>query len=219
MSTADDEDCFHERSQRFHDMRKRNNWKYLYHDLYARIGNELAFSPGFLVDAWHYLSCEISVWLLMVLYFFLELLLVLVFGAILFALDGTYPAQFETCFLISMRHTLLANFEAHQFSFITSGDSIQIRAIGAAILLVEGFLHFIFVCVCSSLIIVRALRPLQQVTFAHHCVLTDEELVVRIRLLRPHNVVLIAPSINLEVCLTSGTFIPLKLVNGSYSKW
>ena len=51
--------------------------------------------------------------------------------------------------------------------------------------MVEGFLHFMFVCVASSLIIVRALRPLQQVAFSHHRCLTDEELVVRIRILRP----------------------------------
>ena len=61
--------------------------------------------------------------------------------------------------------------------------------------------QFLFVCIASSLIILRALRPLQQVAFSHHCVLSDEELTLRIRVLRPATTVLIHPEVRVDVCL------------------
>ena len=117
------------------------------------------------------------------------------------------------CVLASARAvTMLANWGSNQFDFVDGGTAEKLSVLGALILMVEGFLHFMFVCVASSLIIVRALRPLQQVAFSHHCCLTDEELVVRIRILRPTKTVLIRPEVKLDVCLTSGTFVKLQIV-------
>ena len=71
--------------------------------------------------------------------------------------DPSFVAQL----LCSARATSpsLANFGS--FSFIET--DLPISGVGAIILALEGWFHFVFVCIASSLIIVRALRPLQQV--------------------------------------------------------
>ena len=71
--------------------------------------------------------------------------------------DPSFVAQL----LCSARATSpsLANFGS--FSFIET--DLPITGVGAVILALEGWFHFVFVCIASSLIIVRALRPLQQV--------------------------------------------------------
>ena len=212
---------YHERNVAFHDVRRRHSWRLYYHDLYQIIGNELKFSPGFWTDMWAYLSNDISIAYLVVMYFLFEVVFILIFGMLIFIAQGINPGRFANCVLASARAvTMLANWGSNQFLFVEDNQPEKLRSIGAILLMLEGFLHFMFVCVASSLIIVRALRPLQQVTFSHHCCLTDEELVVRIRILRPSKTVLIRPEVKLDVCLTNGTFVKLRLVgDGCYAKW
>lgn len=94
-----------------------------------------------------------------------------------------------------------------------------VTAPGALLLMLEGWFHFVFVCIASSLLIVKGVRPMQQVAFSHHSCLSDNDLVLRVRILRPQTTVLIRPSIQLDVCLTTGLFVKLPLVCESYAKW
>jgi hypothetical protein len=156
------------------------------------------------------------------LYFVFEVLYILFFAFLLSVSDGIAPMGWTRCLIASARSvTMLANWSSSQFSFVEQGQQQEVvHAVGAVLLIFEGFLHFLFVCVASSLIIVRSLRPLQQVAFSHHCVLTDDELTLRIRILRPHSTVLIRPEIKLDVCVPSGTFVKLSIVgDGEYAKW
>lgn len=214
----------HELSAHYHKMHERHLWRRFYHDLYQRFGDELQFSPGLFIDLWHYLTSDVSTLWLIVWYFVFELTFVFFFGVLLFVCNGIAPRSLTRCFLASARSvTVLANhndFDSRDFGVDFENVDERVRMSGAAILMLEGFLHFMFVCVASSLIIVRALRPLQQVAFSHHCCLTDEELVIRIRILRPDRIVLIRPEVKVDVCLTSGTFVKLPLVgDGQYAKW
>jgi hypothetical protein len=206
-------DGFHALNVPFHDVRHRHLWRFWYHDMYQRIGNEFKFSPGVGTDLWAYLSNDVPTAYLVVAYFVFELVFIGAFGVLLLVTSGIDPGGFMRCVLASARAvTMLANWGSNQFDFVDGGTAEKLSVLGALILMVEGFLHFMFVCVASSLIIVRALRPLQQVAFSHHCCLTDEELVVRIRILRPTKTVLIRPEVKLDVCLTSGTFVKLQIV-------
>eukprot|EP00520_Triparma_pacifica_P015403 CAMPEP_0118641780 /NCGR_PEP_ID=MMETSP0785-20121206/5482_1 /TAXON_ID=91992 /ORGANISM="Bolidomonas pacifica, Strain CCMP 1866" /LENGTH=353 /DNA_ID=CAMNT_0006533283 /DNA_START=175 /DNA_END=1232 /DNA_ORIENTATION=- len=161
---------------------------------------------------------------LLVLYFFIEVLIFVAFALLLHVTSGVSPNTIGRCLVASIRAvTGLAEWDPEQFSFLEGGESTeQLSAAGAMILLFEGYLHFLFVCIASSLIIMRALRPLQQVAFSHHCVLSEEEmcLTLRIRVLRPKTTVLVHPEVRLDVCNNSGTFIKLPLVGGgTYAKW
>ena len=206
-------DGLHKLSMGFHDPRLRHAWQTYYHDAYQRLGSELKFSPGFWTDFWESLSLEYTIPSLLMIYLVFEMTFVFSFGALLFAIGGITPHSFGRSVLDSARVvTMLANFESEQFHFVDGEEREQITALGSVILVLEGYLHFMFVCIASSLIIVRALRPLQQVAFTHHAVLTDTELVIRIRILRPKTTVLIHPTVQVDVCLTSGTFLPLPLV-------
>ena len=186
----------HERSQMGHDTRLRHAWRHFYHDLYQRVGDESQFSPGFFTDLWAYLTNEIPTVHLIWLYFVFEVLYILFFAFLLSVSHGIAPMGWTRCLIASARSvTMLANWSSSQFSFVEQGQQQEVvHAVGAVLLIFEGFLHFLFVCVASSLIIVRSLRPLQQVAFSHHCVLTDDELTLRIRILRPHSTVLIRPT-------------------------
>ncbi|GMH86657.1 hypothetical protein TrVE_jg10700 [Triparma verrucosa] len=217
-----DKNQMHKLSMEFHDPRLRHAWRKFYHDAYQRLGSELKFSPGFWTDLWASLSLDYKIPSLLVIYLGFEVMFVFSFGALLFATSGITPRSFSRSVLASARVvTMLANFESNNFHYINNGgDDEQISVVGSMILVLEGYVHFMFVCIASSLIIVRALRPLQQVAFSHHAVLTDTELVLRIRILRPKTTVLIHPTVQVDVCLTSGTFLPLPLVgNGTYAKW
>ena len=214
----------HERSALFHKMNERHLWRVFYHDLYQRFGDELQFSPGFFIDAWHYLCSDVRTVSLIASYLVIEALFIVFFGLLLFVCQGIAPTTLTRCLLASARSvTVLANFgsfEPADFGSEFDGGVSRVRMGGAFLLILEGFFHFMFVCVASSLIIVRALRPLQQVAFSHHCCLTDDELVMRVRILRPDRMVLIRPEIKVDVCLTSGTFVKVPLVgDGAYAKW
>ena len=198
-------------------------WRTYYHDLYQRFGDELQFSPGFFTDLWHYLTSNVSVVWLILWYLIIEVVFVFFFGALLYVTNGISPRSLTRCIMASARSvTVLSNFEvfdSNDFG-VDFGEEERVRMVGAVVLMLEGFFHFMFVCVASSCIIVRALRPLQQVAFGHHCCLSDEELVIRIRILRPDRMVLIRPEVKVDVCLTSGTFVKLALVGeGQYAKW
>ena len=224
---ADDGPVYHERSQWKHEMRQRHQWRRYYHDFYQRFGDELAFSPGFWVDLWAFLTLEIPTAHLGMIYFAFEFGYIFAFACVLKLAGGlsvvdddgaAEGAAFEQYVLCSTRAvTTLANFGSYSFASVSRE---RLSTAGAFILLMEGWFHFIFVCIASSLIIVRALRPLQQVAFSHHCTLSNEKLVLRIRILRPKTTVLIRPEVQLDVCMTSGKFVKLPLVGeGTYAKW
>ena len=210
----------HALSENLHVAAHRHSWRQFYHDMYCRVGDELRFSPGFFTDLWHWLCSDISVPWLVVVYFVFEVLYVLFFGLVLWLCRGVEPTSWYRCLLASARSvTVLANFGSEEF-FWEEEEAERVRWWGACLIMLEGTLHFLFVCVMSSLIIVKAMRPLQQVAFSHHCCLSDDELVVRVRILRPDRVLLVRPEVRLDVCLTSGTFVKLALVGeGSYAKW
>lgn len=160
---------------------------------------------------------------LIFVFFVVETALILSFGLLLYITDGVDPGTFEACCIASARAiTDLGNWSDSQFSWLY-GDSVMsmdIAVQGVIIIILEGWVHFLWVCVASSLIIVKALVPMQQVAFSHHAVLTENELVIRIRVLRPLTTVLVCPEVRVDVCTNSGTFIKLPLNGGGcYAKW
>ena len=219
MNTANP---YHEDSLEYFDTSYRWNWMKQYHDFYERIGDESKFSPGFWIDLWALLSLEATMPSLLILYLFLEVAIFCWFAVLLSITSGVRPNTFDRCLVASIRAvTGLAEWDPEQFSFLSAGDEPEtLTALGATILLFEGYLHFLFVCVASSLVVVRALRPLQQVAFSHHCVLSDEEMTLRIRLLRPKTTILVHPEVRVDVCLNNGSFVKIPLVGGgTYAKW
>lgn len=182
------------------------------------MGNELSFSPGLALDLWHALKEYTSIGELIFIFFLFEVIFILLFGVLLYITSGVTPLTFAASLIASARAiTQLGNWSDSQ---IPAVGTMEVTVQGVIILIIQGWLHFLWICVASSLIIVKALVPMQQVAFSHHAVLTENELVVRIRLLRPRTTVLVRPEIKLDACLTSGTFVKLTLVGGgSYAKW
>jgi hypothetical protein len=87
------------------------------------------------------------------------------------AAGGRQAATLAQHVLCSTRAvTTLANYGSYDFADL---ETERLTTVGAFVILMEGWFHFIFVCIASSLIIVRALRPLQQVAFSHHCTLEN----------------------------------------------
>jgi len=222
MKVAPAADPYHEASQAHHNCALRHTWRRFYHDMYQRLGDEIAFSPGWWTDLWAIFSMEVRMPALIVTYFCFEAAFLLFFATLLWLTSGVTPADgFTRCLLASARSvTQLANWGPGQFAFLSQDVPESLTSAGTLILVLEGFLHFLFVCVASSLIIVRALRPLQQVAWSHHACLSDAELTMRVRILRPKTTVLVRPEVKLDVCLTSGTFVKLALKgDGTYAKW
>ena len=215
----------HPRSELYHDCSKRHAWRHYYHDLYQRIGNELSFSPGFGLDLWHALKEYTSIGELIFIFFLFETSFIVLFGVLLYITSGVTPLTFEASLIASTRAiTQLGNWSDNQFPFLygsgIDSNSMEVNVQGVIILIMQGWIHFLWACVASSLIIVKALVPMQQVAFSHHAVLTENELVVRIRLLRPLTTVLVRPEIKMDVCVTSGSFVKLPIIGGgSYAKW
>jgi hypothetical protein len=106
---------YHGQSLDFFQPNYRWAWMGPYHDFYERIGNELAFSPGFWTDLWAVLSLELSMPALIALYFLFEVLFFLSFGLLLFVTSGVAPVSYPRCVVAAVRAvTGLAEWDAEQ---------------------------------------------------------------------------------------------------------
>ena len=123
-------DGFHALNVPFHDVRHRHLWRFWYHDMYQRIGNEFKFSPGFGTDLWAYLSNDIPTAYLVVAYFVFELVFIGAFGVLLLVTKGIDPGGFMRCLLASHQLSLHGRLMAPvrrlirlfcEFSFRASG--------------------------------------------------------------------------------------------------
>jgi hypothetical protein len=141
----------------------------------------------------------------------------------------TSDVAFKYHILYALRAvTVLANWDTTGFEYLGNPLSIDpnsniigtlVTVSGTIVIFLQGWFHFILVCIASSLIVVRGLRPMQQVAFSHHCCVSDSELTIRVRILRSNEFVLVRPSIQVDVCMANGLFKKLPLTCEGYSKW
>ena len=193
----------------------------IFKETFAAEGDEGALSVSLAEDVWFLLTEELSIWAVLRLEIVLEVLLIMGFALLLTVVsvvehgvlgDGVLRDKF----LLSLTSVRLSTDSIFGWQARSASSGFEVF-----VLAVQGWTHWLLLSVAGAVIVARALRPLQQVVFNPDCILTDDEVNVRLQIIRPAKVDLLNVTINLQVFVTGGRVHQLSLTNGieGYGAW
>jgi len=186
-------------------------------------GDQGAISVSLAEDLWFLLTEELSLWAVLLLEIALEMTLIVVFALLLTLAsvaessgEGTVGAIFRSKLLLSLTSVRLSTDSIFGWQTTRASSGLEV-----AILAVQGWAHWLLLSVAGAVIVARALRPLKQVVFSPDAILTDDEISVRMQILRHHAVELLNLEINFQAIATGGRVHQLPLANGvaGYAGW
>jgi len=189
---------------------------------FAAEGDEGALSVSLAEDVWYLLTEDLSMWAVLRLEIALEVLVIVGF-AILLTLASLAEAGgpdvgdiFRGKMLLSLTSVRLSTDSIFGWQSKSASSGLEV-----AILAVQGWVHWLLLSLAGAVIVARALRPLQQVVFNPDCILTDDEVALRLQIIRPGKVELVNVHINLQVFVNGGRCHQLPLTNGisGYAAW
>jgi hypothetical protein len=181
-------------------------------------GDETELSVSLAEDVWHLLTVDLPVSRLLLLEVALEACVLVSFAATLCAVDiaeqSTEGGAEKPGALL--REKLLLSLTAVRLSTDSIfGWAARAPSSGAEIFVLAalGWCHWLLLSVAGAVIVARALRPLRQVVFSPDCVLTADELVVRMHVIRRESVTLYNPHLTLVLVAGDGRQFNLPLPN------
>ena len=179
-------------------------------------GDEAQVSVSLAEDVWHVLTQDVSMSRLLVLEVVLEFVLIFTFALILFlfaTVENSAPAGesagsvFVSKLLLSLTSVRLSTDSIFGWKSQDASTGLEV-----AVLALQGWLHWLLLCVASAVIVARALKPLRQVVFSPDCVLTDDFLQIRMQVIRHQTVTLHNVKATLQANI-GGNMHSLKLRN------
>ena len=158
-------------------------------------GDETELSVSLAEDVWHLLTVDLPVSRLLLLEVALEACVIVSFAATLCVVDiaeqSTEGGAEKPGALL--REKLLLSLTAVRLSTDSIfGWAARAPSSGAEIFVLAalGWCHWLLLSVAGAVVVARALKPLRQVVFSPDCVLTEDELVVRMHVIRHKSVTL-----------------------------
>ena len=192
----------------------------IFKETFAAEGDEGALSVSLAEDVWYLLTEELSIWAVLRLEIALEVLLIVGFALALTVVSavehGARDGMIRDKFLLSLTSVRLSTDSIFGWQARSASSGYEVF-----VLAVQGWTHWLLLSVAGAVIVARALRPLQQVVFNPDCILTDDEVNVRLQIIRPAKVDLLNVTINMQVFVTGGRVHQLSLTNGieGYGAW
>jgi len=204
---------------------ERDTWR----EAFQAEGDEGSMSVSFAEDIWYLLTEQLGIGAVLCVEILAEVCVIVLFALLLTVAalaeaeadaDGRGPAAagdvFRDKMLLSLTSVRLSTDSIFGWQSRSASSGLEV-----AILAVQGWAHWLLLSVAGSIIVARALRPLKQVVFSPDCVLSDEDLCVRLQILRHDVVELLNLDINFQVISTGGRVHQLPLANGisGYAGW
>lgn len=187
-------------------------------------GDETQMSVSFAEDVWHVLTVDLSIVRLLVLEILLEFWLIFSFALGLFVLalieDSAPAGESRGATLVSKLLLSLTSVRLSTDSIFGWKSHDASTGLEVAVLALQGWLHWLLLCVASAVIVARALQPLRQVVFSPDCCLSDESLQIRMQVIRHRTVTLHNMKATLQAVIAGNTHT-LKLRNDleGWSRW
>jgi hypothetical protein len=181
-------------------------------------GDETELSVSLAEDVWHLLTVDLPVSRLLLLEVALEACVIVIFAATLCAVDiaersteggGEKPTELlREKLLLSLTAVRLSTDSIFGWAARAPSSGTEIFVLAAL-----GWCHWLLLSVAGAVIVARALKPLRQVVFSPDCVLTENELVVRMHVIRHRSVTLYNPHLTLVLVAGGGRQFNLPLPN------
>ena len=147
-------------------------------------------------DIWYQLTVSMSVSRVLLLEVLVEAGIILAFALLLWLLamvESDETASFGGKIALSLSSVRLNTDSIFGWKERPASSPAEV-----AVLVAEGWLHWLLLNVAGAVIVARALLPHRQMTFAHTAIVdTDKELIIRVTLVR-QGAVLMQPSIRLQ---------------------
>ena len=169
----------------------------IFKETFAAEGDEGALSVSLAEDVWYLLTEELSIWAVLRLEIALEVLLIVVFALLLTVVSvaehGARDGVLRDEFLSSLTSVRLSTDSIFGWQARSASSGYEVF-----VLAIQGWTHWLLLSVAGAVIVARALRPLQRVVFNPDCILADDEVNVRLQIIRPAEVDLSNVTINLQ---------------------
>ena len=181
-------------------------------------GDVTELSVSLAEDVWHMLTVDLPVSRLLLLEISLEVCVIVSFAVVLLVVDIAESSTEDGADAPGalLRGKLLLSLTAVRLSTDSIfGWAARAPSSGAEIFVLAalGWCHWLLLSVAGAVIVARALRPLRQVVFSPDCVLTADELVVRMHVIRRESVTLYNPHLTLVLVAGDGRQFNLPLPN------
>ncbi len=187
-------------------------------------GDVSQLSVSFGEDVWHLLTVDLSIARLLLLEITLEILVIVLFALLLFVVDMAESSTANAGATTLLRDKLLLSLTSVRlstdsiFGWTGRGSSSGMEI---AILAIQGWFHWLLLSVAGAVIVARALKPLRQVVFSPDCCLTDDELTIRMHVIRHNTVTLYNMQLTLILVAGGGKQFNLPLPNNvtNVARW
>ena len=148
-------------------------------------------------DIWYQLTVSMSVSRVLLLEVLVEAGIILAFALLLWLLAMAEGPSGHSSFGSKLALSL-SSVRLNTDSIFGWKERPASSPAEVAVLVAEGWLHWLLLNVAGAVIVARALLPHRQMTFAHTAIVdTDKELIIRVTLVR-QGAVLMQPSIRLQ---------------------
>ncbi|GHP02476.1 hypothetical protein PPROV_000123300 [Pycnococcus provasolii] len=177
-------------------------------------GDETAFSGTLVEDIWHKLTFELSVVSLLALELALELALIVATATVLTAVETVEQWHVPTANVLTTKLMLaLTTVRLSTDSVFGWTPRPPSSVAEVFVIAVEGWAHWVLLLITGTVIVARALHPLQQLTFAHDAVVSDSQLLIRFMVMRPR-IKLVQAQVRLQHVDRNGKYTDLRLAGG-----
>lgn len=189
-------------------------------------GDENELSVSLAEDVWHLLTVDLSIARLLALEVMLELANIMFFAVVMFCVDllegsatgdDAIPLRlFRSKLLLSLTAVRLSTDSIFGWTGRRASSGAEV-----AVLAFQGWFHWLLLSVAGAVIVARALKPLRQVVFSPDCCLTNEELSLRMQIIRHKTVTLYNMEIQLQLVAKGGQTWNLPLPHGvdTIARW
>ena len=189
-------------------------------------GDENELSVSLAEDVWHLLTVDLSIARLLALEVMLELANIVFFAVIMFAVDilegsatgdEAVPARlFRSKLLLSLTAVRLSTDSIFGWTGRRASSGAEV-----AVLAFQGWFHWLLLSIAGAVIVARALKPLRQVVFSPDCCLTNDELSLRMQIIRHKSMTLYNMAFQLQLVARGGQTWNLPLPHGvdTIARW
>ena len=207
---------------RIYDLEKR-----IFNAISVAEGDQARFSVSLAEDIWHLLTVDLSIYRVLLLEILAETAIILLIAlslVVIHLLEADTRASSSTGIAEVIRDkTLLALTSVRVSTDSIYGWEPQAQSTGweIAALAVGGWLHWLLLNIAAAVIVSRALAPQRQLIFSPDCILRENELCLRIQLLRYTHTTLHNIHISLQFFDRQGRCHQLSLRNqlSGYTCW
>ena len=188
----------------------------------AAEGDEMALSISLAEDVWHLLTVDLSIAKLLLLEATVELCMIVFFAMLMFVVDiaesftddQTKAELFRSKLMLSLTAVRLSTDSIFGWTGRRASSGIEV-----AILALQGWFHWLLLSIAGAVIVARALKPLRQVIFAPDACLSDQDLSVRMQVIRHSTVTLYNLQFTMNLVAKGGKAWTLPVSVPTLARW